>query len=37
MNYMDAYNHWLNSEGTDAQTKEELLSIANDKEEIEKR
>ena len=37
MNYMDAYNHWLNSDGTDAQTKEELLSIANDKEEIEKR
>ena len=37
MNYMDAYNHWLNSERTDAQTKEELLSIANDKEEIEKR
>ena len=34
---MDTYNHWLNSEGTDAQTKEELLSIANDKEEIEKR
>ena len=37
MNYMDAYNHWLNSEGTDAQTKDELLSIANDKKEIEKR
>ena len=37
MNYMDAYNHWLNSDGTDTQTKEELLSIADDKEEIEKR
>ena len=37
MNYMDAYNHWLGSDGTDTQTKEELLSIANDKEEIEKR
>ena len=37
MSFMDTYNHWLNSENTDVQTKEELLSIANDKEEIEKR
>lgn len=37
MNYMDAYNHWLNSENIDAQTKNELLSIANDQNEIEKR
>ncbi len=37
MNYMDLYYHWLNSENTDEETKAELKTIADDKEEIERR
>ena len=37
MTYVERYQHWLNSEYTDPDTKRELESIANDNAEIEKR
>ena len=37
MNYMELYDHWLNSENTDEATKAELMAIADDKAEIERR
>lgn len=37
MNYMEKYDEWINSSYFDEATKKELLSIKNDKEEIEDR
>ncbi len=37
MDYLNAYEEWLNSPYVDAKTKEELLSIKDDKEEIQDR
>ncbi len=37
MNYMDVYNHWLNSESIDASTKKELEDIKNNDAEIKER
>ena len=37
MNYMERYQLWLNSENTDADTKKELESIADNENEIKER
>ena len=37
MDYMELYNHWLNSENTDEETKAELRAISDDAQEIERR
>ena len=37
MNYIDTYNYWLNNTGIDKDTKEELKTIQENKEEIKER
>lgn len=37
MSYLEYYNKWINSDVIDSETKKELLSIKNDKKEIEDR
>ena len=37
MNYIERYEKWINSDKVDDKTKEELLSIKNNDEEIKER